>query len=84
MVQQPLVLAVNKRLFAKTVRTIPERSKGREKTLPAAHVESSIALDFTTPIREALTTDQSGRKMASPWGTRLLLPNTSIELQRMH
>jgi hypothetical protein len=35
---------------------IPERSKGREKTLSAAQVESSIALDFTTPIREALTT----------------------------
>lgn len=38
---------------------IPERSKGREKTLPAAQVESSIALDFTTPIREeALTAKQ--------------------------
>jgi hypothetical protein len=40
---------------------IPERNKGREKTLPAAQVETSIALDFTTPIREALTFNQLAR-----------------------
>lgn len=36
---------------------IPERSKGREKTLPAAQPQNSIALDFTAPIKEALASD---------------------------
>jgi len=31
---------------------IPERSKSREKTLNAAKMESLIALDFNTSIRE--------------------------------
>ena len=39
---------------------IPERSKSREKTLNAAKMESLIALDFNTSIREGERTSGFG------------------------